>query len=194
MQQGYTHITFLLDSSSSMTKIASETIESFNNFLTDQKNAPGKCTFTFAKFSNDLTYISKFVDINNVRPLDIATFNPRGMTALNDAICKTVDETGNALSILHEDDKPAGVLFVILTDGEENCSFRFKVSDVKERIKHQEEQYNWKFIYLGANVDVQRETTLMGISNFNAFEATRQGVTTLYANLSTDTLTYRSAH
>jgi len=199
MLQNYSHITFLLDSSTSMTKIAGETIESFNKFLKDQKEAPGKCTFTFAKFANEVSYPNenvygtRFVDIQNIRDLDMEHFNPRGMTALNDAICEVIDQTGKELAVLHENDRPEHVLFIILTDGEDNMSHKYK-SDVKTRITQQESMYNWKFIYLGANVDAQRESMQMGISNFTSYTADRASVTATYSKLSSDTLSLRNSH
>jgi uncharacterized protein YegL len=194
MKVNYTHITFLLDSSLSMTKIASEIIDNFNKFLKDQKEAPGIATFTFAKFANEIVYLNKFTPIIDVRYLDIELFNPRGMTALNDAICKLIDETGKELALLHEDNKPSGVLFVILTDGQENCSWHYKLADVKARVQQQESLYNWKFIYLGANVDAQQESMQLGIQDFTNYSADRAGVNEVYSNLSKSTLSFRALH
>ena len=62
-----------------------------------------------------------------------------------------------------EDERPSKVLFVILTDGEENTSKRFTNAHVKQRIQHQIDVYKWTFIFLGANQDAFATGKEMGI-------------------------------
>lgn len=194
MKAGYTHISLLLDRSGSMTSIANDVIGGFNTFLQEQKDAPGKATFTMAQFDNNFDYLYKFADIHNVVPLTIGTFNPRGGTALNDSLCKLIDETGQELAILPDNEKPAGVLFVIITDGQENMSWKYKSGDVKQRIEHQEAVYNWSFTYIGANVDAFAESSQLGIKEFMSFTADSAGVDNMYRSLSKKSTSYRAAH
>jgi hypothetical protein len=53
---------------------------------------------------------------------------------------------------------------------------------VKELIKHQQERYNWEFIFLGANIDAAKEADSIGISVDNAynFDASANGVHEMY--------------
>lgn len=44
MKTNYTHITLVLDRSGSMETIRQETVSGFNQFLADQKAAPGLAT------------------------------------------------------------------------------------------------------------------------------------------------------
>ncbi|WP_052427603.1 hypothetical protein [Neobacillus niacini] len=60
------------------------------------------------------------------------------------------------------------VIFVITTDGFENASREFTYKKVKELIKHQQEKYSWEFIFLGANIDAQKEADNLGIDSENA--------------------------
>jgi hypothetical protein len=75
------------------------------------------------------------------------------------------------------------VIFVITTDGMENSSHEFTYVKVKELIKHQQEKYNWEFIFLGANIDAKKEADNIGIDENNAysFEASPVGVESMYS-------------
>ena len=88
-----------------------------------------------------------------------------GRTALNDAVCQAIDETGKKLASMREEERPSKVLFVILTDGEENASRSFTNRDVKKRIQHQTDVYKWGFVFLGANQDAFATGQEMGIAS-----------------------------
>ena len=106
----------------------------------------------------------------------------RGITALLDAVGKTILDVGHRLSKTDEAERPGKVLFVITTDGQENASQEFTYKKIQEMIKHQEETYNWEFLFMGANIDVAKEAENMGIQHDKAyrFEATSEGVETMY--------------
>jgi hypothetical protein len=55
------------------------------------------------------------------------------------------------------------VIFMITTDGIENSSHEFTYEKIKELIKHQQEKFNWEFIFLGANIDAKKEAASIGI-------------------------------
>jgi hypothetical protein len=52
MKIGYTHITFVLDNSGSMSHLKPATIEGYNAFLTKQKAEPGKLTWSLYQFKS----------------------------------------------------------------------------------------------------------------------------------------------
>lgn len=72
---------------------------------------------------------------------------------MNDAIGTAVDNIGVWLNGMKESEKPEKNLIVIMTDGEENSSHEYSLEKVKDMIKHQEEKYNWTFMYLGADIN-----------------------------------------
>lgn len=65
---------------------------------------------------------------------------PRGGTALLDAVGRAINETGERLGKMAEEDRPGLVVFVVLTDGQENSSQEFSKSRIKKMIVHQQEQ------------------------------------------------------
>ena len=57
---------------------------------------------------------------------------------------------------------------VILTDGQENASQRYTLAEVRERVEHQTEKYDWSFIFLGQNIDAFSEGALIGVQRGDA--------------------------
>lgn len=169
MKKDYTHYQFLLDRSGSMGQILGSTIEGFNEWLFNSKMQPGEATFSLIQFDDDYNKDVWFSKIEKAPYLSedglhgTIAFSPRGGTALLDAMCRAIDETGDFLSRLNEDDRPSKVIFVALTDGEENASKLKTYDDVARRIKIQESRYNWTFTYLGANQDSIATAARMGI-------------------------------
>lgn len=81
---------------------------------------------------------------------DLGIF-PRGGTALYDAVGLAINETGKKLAGLTEDERPAKVVFVVQTDGFENSSREYKASDIKTMVETQTNDFNWDFMFLGAD-------------------------------------------
>lgn len=153
MKKDYTHISILIDESGSMRNIRETVISGINNFLKDQKLLPGHATVSLVKFASEHTI--SFLGKNLSEIDEFYSYNPNGNTALNDSLMFLIEETGKWLSLMKEDERPENVLFVVFTDGMENSSHKYKLSDVRRSIKHQEEKYSWKFLFLGANMDAQ---------------------------------------
>jgi len=149
MKNNYTDITMILDESGSMGHLREDVLGSFKTFIEEQSKVEGECMFTMVKFSNDLR-IETVKDIKEVGDL---SYFPSGGTALLDAIGESIQLAGKRFKEMKEEDRPEKVIFVILTDGEENSSKEFTREKIFEMISEQESKYNWKFIYLGANQD-----------------------------------------
>ena len=195
MKSGYTHVSYLIDRSGSMTSIAKDVIGGFNSFIKEQKNVPGKLTLSFSQFDNEYDILYDFSDIAEVKDIDSRTYVPRGSTALLDSIVKLINETGKKLADMKEEDRPEKVLFIIHTDGEENSSqeYRNAYSKIAEIIEHQEKKYNWQFTYIGANQDAIKVGQSLGISKGVNFSATSTGTAAVYNSLNKSVASYRSA-
>lgn len=174
----YTHICIVLDASGSMSDIEDDTKGSFNSFIKAQKAAEGKTVLDIYQFSGEVRRIVEHVDLASFSDDLMARYTCSGCTALNDAVCTAIDTLGQEFAAMKEEDRPENVLMVIITDGFENASRKFSSSDVKERIKHQTEKYNWEFQYLAANQDAFATGAAMGIAadNCAAFAATPAGM------------------
>lgn len=165
MKKNYSHITFILDRSGSMSSVRNDIVGGFNAFLEEQKTVDGECTVTLVQFDGQNPYdiLRDFVPLKEVTPLG-SEYQPRGSTPLYDALGQGITRTGNKLAGMAEADRPDKVLFVILTDGHNNASTEFTKTQVAEMTKHQTDKYNWQFVYLGANQDGMAEGMKAGFS------------------------------
>lgn len=158
----YTDITVLLDRSGSMESCKQAMESAFAEFVKGNKAIPST-RLTLIQFDSvdPLEVIYENIPVKNVGELALV---PRGGTPLVDAFVRTIDRTGARLRDLRESERPNQVLFVVITDGQENSSREFKRRDVLDRVRKQQDSYNWKFIYLGANQDAIGEAATFGIS------------------------------
>lgn len=156
-----TDITIILDRSGSMETIKSATIESINSFLTAQKAAEMETSITLIQFDDQYEVLYEDQNIHQAKYLNQETYQPRGMTALLDAMGTTIKLTNKKLK--NAKVKPDHVLLVIITDGEENASNKFKRSEIFQMIRKREQKNNWKFIFLAANQDAIVEGQKYGI-------------------------------
>ena len=155
-----THIEFVLDRSGSMHSIKADIEGGFDAFIADQRTHPGECTVSLAQFDNQYESVFEAIDVHEVRPLHL---QPRGATAMLDAIGRSVIALGERLAALPEPRRPGTVVVAIMTDGMENASHEFTHEAIKELITHQEQAYNWQFLYMGADQDAIEVGAKMGI-------------------------------
>jgi hypothetical protein len=194
MNQNAAHISIVLDRSGSMGSVLDDTIGGFNRFIADQKATPGSATVTLCQFDNHYEVVYSAKPIADVPELTKETLVPRGSTALLDAIGRTINSTGDALSAMPEADRPGKVLFIIITDGQENASKEFSREKVFDMISHQKSTYSWEFIFLAANQDAIASGATIGIgaTNSMSFAANAQGTRSSYASLGANVRNYRT--
>ncbi|MES0340716.1 MAG: VWA domain-containing protein [Candidatus Humimicrobiaceae bacterium] len=190
-----TLINVILDRSGSMQRNAVETVGMFNRFLEDQKKEKGYAELSLIQFDDKYEEDYIKIPLNDCPPLVLGrTYVPRGMTALYDAIGKSIGTVGYELNNSHEDDRPDKVLFIIITDGNENMSREMDKQAIEKLIDHQKEKYNWDFIFLAAGLDAFGEGSKFGMtrSKCASFGATGQGMNSIGSTMSNYTSSYRS--
>jgi hypothetical protein len=195
MKQGLTHIIFIVDRSGSMSGIAKDMIGGYNTFIKKQKETPGECFVSFYQFDDIYESVFERIALADVKDLDDTTYVPRNMTALYDAIGKTVNNYGKYLSELAEDQRPERVLVVIITDGQNNASHEFTADQVKNIVKHQTDVYKWDFVFLGSNIDSWSVADSIGIKAGSTMQFANVGgsVSASYSMLSKNVTAFRSA-
>jgi len=102
MKKDLSDITVVLDRSGSMDSLCSEVIGSFNTFVDDQKDVEGEATFTLIQFDDKYEVNYEAMEIKDVPSLNEATYVPRGMTALLDAVGRAIISTGKRLKKMDE--------------------------------------------------------------------------------------------
>jgi hypothetical protein len=54
---------------------------------------------------------------------------------------------------MDEAERPGKVMFLIITNGEENSSSEFTQAQVREMVERQQNIYKWEFLFFGSNID-----------------------------------------
>ena len=129
MKNELTHIVFVLDESGSMHDVRSDVIGGFNQFLEDQKKLGDDAVFTLVKFNDEYEMVYDAVPISEVLKLTEDTYSPGSLTALLDAVGKTIKHVSDK-KVGKWEEAPKKVLFVVFTDGIENASKEYQKWDV----------------------------------------------------------------
>jgi len=156
-----THLYFLLDRSGSMQSIKTDTEGGFAAFIEEQRRAPGECRVTLAQFDNEYDVVYADRPLADVPPLDL---QPRGSTALLDAMGRTISDAGTALAALRESERPGTVIVAIMTDGMENASHEWTHPAIKALVTQQSGQWGWQFMYMGADQDAIEVGAQLGVA------------------------------
>jgi uncharacterized protein YegL len=166
MNADYTHISMIIDRSGSMSTCWNDVIGGYSQIVKDNKEAPGKCTFSVAVFDTAYDLIEDFTGITKVNE-KLDAF-PRGGTALLDAVGKTIRSVGARLDKMDESERPSKVICIIQTDGEENASTEFTKDSIKSLIEEHTTKYNWQFQFIGASIESVQESRSWGINADNS--------------------------
>ncbi len=161
MNKDYTDITLVVDRSGSMASTKDDAQGGINTLIKEQASKTGKCTLSLVQFDSTYEVVYSGVDIKSVKEY---TLIPRGTTALLDAVGEAIRTTGQRLAAMPETERPGLVIFAIVTDGQENSSREYTKTKIKEMVTHQQDVYNWKFTFLGANQDAFAEGASLGFA------------------------------
>lgn len=189
MNNNLINLVIILDRSGSMSIIWTDMIGGLKAFIEEQKEFANKnnknIKITFVIFDDQYEIICDYISVNEFE-FEENKYMPRGMTALLDAVGKTINKIGESLNKKLENEKPGKNLIVIITDGEENSSIEFKKEQIKRMIEHQKEKYNWDFVFLGANQDSFAEAGGLGINKNSTmnYQANSRGIKMAFGSIS----------
>ncbi len=160
-----------------MAPIANDVIGGFNTFIDEQIRNGADARMTIVQFDSqdpqDVTIWG--APLPEITHLDSQSFVPRGGTPLLDAtgllIGRTmVDQAARIAAGLQAED----IIFVTITDGEENQSREFNLAQIRELIGKRTEE-GWAFIYLSAGIDAYADAAQMGIHSGDTQQWKRDG-------------------
>src|SRR5574344_2560962 len=106
-----------------------------------QKEVDGECHITTVLFDNNYELLHDRIDIRAVSTITEKEYCVGGSTALLDAIGMTIHKIGNAQRHTADDYRAEKVMFVIITDGEENSSREYSSERIKQMIERQKTRY-----------------------------------------------------
>lgn len=182
-----TELIIVTDRSGSMQSIRSDCIGGFEKFIEDQKKVEGECRVTALHFDTIVDYHYVARPLTEISTLQL---EPRGSTALYDAVGRALNEQGKRIA----DEKWADLVIVlVITDGAENASREYTHEQVQAMVKHAEFM-GWKFIFLATGIEAQKAMSgISGAMTLNkAFSKSSVGTQSAYYSASVDTVQLRS--
>lgn len=157
-------LVLILDKSGSMYGLEKDTIGGYNSMVEKEKALDIDTKVTTVLFNDKSSTLFDRQDITTIPLLTTKDYYVGGMTALLDAVGNTITKLDAQMP---KNDKTHQVIFVIITDGQENASQEYTKPMIKKLIADKQEQ-GWKFIFLGANIDAVSEAQKLGIDSNNA--------------------------
>ncbi len=194
MKEALAELVFIIDRSGSMAGLEEDTIGGFNAMIEQQKSLTGEAVVTTVLFDDQYELLHDRIDVQAVAPLTKENYTVRGSTALLDAIGLTIHKIRKAQESMKEKFRAEKVMFIIITDGQENASKHYTFNMIKERIERQKREFGWEFIFFGANMDVILEAGKIGITADRAqgYCADAVGTQSAYAAISAISTAFRT--
>ena len=158
------HVVFIMDHSGSMYgNRGNMALSNFNEQIQELKSQADKhgqrTMVTLVEFSGE--HNIKFMEKPIGKVNEVKEYNCNGSTALNDTLAYMIGKMKNDVPELGVKELNHSVLFIIMTDGEENISKEFGGikgrNKLKQIIEEMEKEDNWTFTFMGANLDVQKD-------------------------------------
>ncbi|MCW6003923.1 hypothetical protein K1W54_04905 [Micromonospora sp. CPCC 205371] len=189
MTKPTTHVLIVTDMSGSMQPLAEDVRGGFNTYLDELAKDGGKYRLTVTLFDDRFESLCVAAKLKDVPRLTEENYRPRAMTALLDAVGKTVAEFDSRVPTLADGDR---VLVVVQTDGAENASREFARDRIAALIKEREATGKWSFIYLGAGVDAWAQAGALGFAATNTVRSAHSGSATrsAYSGLTQASVAY----
>jgi hypothetical protein len=149
----------VIDKSGSMHTLCEATVEGFNEYLETAQRETPDAIMSVTLFDTERVELHVAEPIGKIPMLTEERYREGGMgnTALNDAVASTILAIENS-----EYSKHRRILVAVTTDGLENASTEWTRDRLAGLIK-QKEAAGWKFVFFGANIDVQKEASSMSI-------------------------------
>lgn len=162
----------ILDRSGSMSGCMESTIDGFNEQVTqirrlEEQFPEQEFTIGLSLFNNNVHHHAFGQTPVSMSLLNRDTYIPSGSTALLDALGTTVHQ-------LEADQKTSNasisttLVVVVITDGYENASREFMLSDIREMITRLEAKGLWTFSFLGATLDAVNVAERMSFRRENS--------------------------
>jgi uncharacterized protein YegL len=178
----YSALVAVLDRSGSMSGIREEMETGLQTLIDEQAKQPGMLTVDLIHFDSVIEAVYEMVDAQFVK----VKLDPRGATALYDAIGVSINGFTKSLSDLPEHARPSNVTFVVVTDGHENSSQEYDLKTVRNLVKSKQKDEGWNFMFLGANQDAVLSGQNLGFEADASltFDADADGVNTMASSAS----------
>lgn len=156
---GWTLLTLVVDRSGSMAGIRRDMERGIKALIQEQARAEGTCVVTLTQFDDEYEVVTDGVPAAEMAPYRL---DPRGGTALLDAIGRTIAMVRLRIDNMSPQDRPTNVVVAVITDGAENSSREWSRLQVMEAIQARTAE-GWLFTFLGPDEDALEAALHLGI-------------------------------
>lgn len=136
-------IFILLDRSGSMASMWNEALNGINSYV--EKLSSNNAEVMLAAFDSGGYDVIRNTTTGDWKPITSGEVQPRGGTPL-------LDSAGRILWNMM-DSKAERAILVVVTDGEENASSKFKATEIRDMTKLLTSKYGYDTVFIGANFD-----------------------------------------
>ena len=162
---------FIIDRSGSMGGLEQMVVDGYNEHLSAVKNMQAtypdqQFLVSLLTFDDTVQWLVKPAPINALKELPSDAFQPRGMTALLDAIGKGIHQIESEYARKIQNDEMS-VVVVIITDGAENASQFFNYQSIARKIKERDQTGKWTFSFIGCDFDATDTSKMLNIRREN---------------------------
>lgn len=157
-------IVAVVDRSGSMRSIKEDAEGGLNEFLLEQQKN-GLASLTLAEFDDEYVLVHDDIDLAEFKEYNL---NPRGMTALFDAIGKTAAN-------VKESKSKGKKIFLIVTDGGENSSKEWRVGAEVAKLIGEMRDDKWEFVFIGADEESLEQAESLGLDTQSMFMFDKSG-------------------
>jgi Mg-chelatase subunit ChlD len=154
----YTALMLIIDRSGSMSSIRDDMVGGLTTLVEEQRKQPGLLTISMVSFDNQVELQHQMAAPSAVN----IQLEPRGGTALYDAMGFGLNTLQADIDALPDHAKPETVQVVVVTDGHENASAEYSGKTVKQLVTEKTKN-NWDIVFLGANQDAVMKGAELGI-------------------------------
>lgn len=147
-----TEIAVVLDRSGSMSSIKDDMEGGLWTTITEQHGLPGRCRVSLYQFDHEWETVYEAKPSGEVTQEDCRVV-PRGSTALNDAVVKSLAALEDRILKEPEGERPGKVAVIVITDGAENASQENTAQDARDAIGRATDKFGWKFVFLAADAN-----------------------------------------
>ncbi len=192
VQDELTEIAVILDRSGSMASIQDDMQGGLWTTILEQHRAPGTCRVSTYQFDDVWEAVFEGRPSGEIKP-DDCKLVPRGGTALNDAVVKSLGAIEQRLTTAPEAERPDKVIVLMITDGAENSSRENTTEDARRAIARATDKFDWQFVYLAADADGFRDGQRLtaGRAKTKVGRFRKERAREAYSNASEAMLAYR---
>ena len=178
----YTALMLIVDRSGSMSSIRDDMVGGLTTLVEEQKKQPGLLTISMVSFDNQVELQYQMATPDGVT----IQLEPRGGTALFDAMGFGLNTMQADIDALPDHAKPDTVQVVVVTDGHENASGEYSGTTIKNLVTEKTKNQNWDIVFLGANQDAVMKAAELGIMRDRSmtYGANRDGVSNAAESMS----------